>query len=178
MTSSLPADLLTRLEAVEARLSAHGATERQGLTRPDEGTGERWEAGQVWAHLAEFPPYWMSQIRAIMAARAAGRPEPISFGRLKTDPSRLEPIEARRNEDPAALLRDVQADLADVRTLGALSADEWATVGDHPVRGPMTVHTIVERFLVDHLEEHATQLDELAEGPPAKGPDAEGPEAA
>ncbi|MFI5254535.1 MAG: DinB family protein, partial [Candidatus Limnocylindrales bacterium] len=145
------------------RLAAHAAAERPGLTAPDEGTGERWEAGQVWAHLAEFPAYWVGQIGTLLAARAAGAAEPIPFGRTRTDPSRAAAIEARRRDDRAALLGDVQAGIADARALCAsLPAGEWSALGLHPVRGPMTVTDMVERFLADHLEEHAAQLDELA----------------
>jgi hypothetical protein len=158
-----PQLLLARLEAVETRLANHADAERPGLTRADEGTGERWEAGQVWAHLAEFPGYWVGQIRTLLAARAAGAAEPIPFGRTKADPSRAAAIEARRRDDPAALLADVRAGIAAARALcAAFSLHDWSALGAHLVRGPMTVSAMVERFIVDHLEEHATQLDELA----------------
>jgi hypothetical protein len=158
-----PQPLLARLEAVEARLAAHAEAERPGLTRADEGTGERWESGQVWAHLAEFPGYWVGQIRTLLAARAAGASDPIPFGRTKADPSRAAAIEARRRDDPAALLNDVRAGIAAARALCAsFSLHDWSALGAHPVRGPMMVSAMVERFIVDHLEEHATQLDELA----------------
>ena len=104
-----PEVLIARMQAAETRLAAHAAAERPGLTRADEATGERWERGQVFAHLAEFPTFWVGQIRAILAARVAGEPEPIPFGRMKTDPGRLGPIEARRDEDPMGLLRDVES---------------------------------------------------------------------
>jgi hypothetical protein len=69
-----PEVLIARMQAAEERLAAHAAAQRPGLTRADEATGERWEQGQVFAHLAEFPTYWVGQIRAILAARAAGEP--------------------------------------------------------------------------------------------------------
>lgn len=157
-----PDALVARLSAAEARLAVHAAAERPGLTRADEGTGERWEAGQIWAHLAEFPSYWVGQIRTILAARAAGEPEPIPFGRMKADPGRIGAIEARRRDEPVELLADVHAGIAAaVGLLGTLSGDDWQTVGANPVLGSMTLPSIVERFLVTHLEEHAAQLDEL-----------------
>ena len=55
-----------------ARLIENSAANWLYSSEPDEGTGERWEAGQVWAHLAEFPGFWLDQIRAILAARAGG----------------------------------------------------------------------------------------------------------
>ena len=155
--------LVTRLAAAESRLAIHAAAERPGLTGPDASTGERWEAGQVWAHLAEFPAYWIGQVRALLAARAAGEPEPIPFGRTKTDPGRLAAIEARRRDTPLDLLRDVDAGVSAATALcRSLNADDWQTCGLHPTLGALTVAEIVERFLVGHLEEHAAQLDELA----------------
>jgi hypothetical protein len=160
-----PEVLVARMQAAEVRLAAHAAAERPGLTKADEATGERWERGQVFAHLAEFPTYWVGQIRAILAARAAGEPEPIPFGRMKTDPGRLGPIEARREEDPMGLLRDVGSGISAATSLcRSMPAEDWQTCGLHPTLGSMTVAQIVARFLADHLEEHAAQLDELASG--------------
>ena len=53
--------LLARLAAVERRLADLAARETpaDALTDPDDATGERWEAGQAWAQLAEFPGYWL-----------------------------------------------------------------------------------------------------------------------
>jgi DinB family protein len=155
--------LVARMQAAVARLAAHASAERPGLTRADEATGERWEAGQVFAHLAEFPAFWVGQVRTLIAARAAGEPEPIPFGRSKADPGRLAAIETRRREEPLALLRDTDAGLAAAAALcRTLTADDWQTCGLHPALGAMSVAEIVDRFLVSHLEEHAAQLDELA----------------
>jgi hypothetical protein len=160
-----PEALVARMQAAEARLAAHGAAQRPGLTRADDATGERWEQGQVFAHLAEFPTYWVGQIRAILAARAAGEPEPIPFGRMKSDPGRLGAIEARRDENPMGLLRDVGGGISAASGLcRSMTTEDWQTCGLHPTLGSMTVAQIVARFLADHLEEHASQLDELANG--------------
>ena len=160
-----PEALVVRMQAAEARLAAHAAAERPGLTRADEATGEQWEAGQVFAHLAEFPAFWTGQVRALIAARVAGEPEPIPFGRTKADPGRLAAIGSRRREAPLALLRDVDAGIAAATSLcRSLTAEDWPTCGLHPTLGALPVTSIVARFLVAHLEEHADQLDELARG--------------
>lgn len=163
MSSETVTTALARLAAVERRLAGHAARPLpSGLADPDAGASERWEAGQVWAHLAEFPGYWRDQMRRILADRAAGEAGPIHFGRLKTDASRTEPIERERRTAPADLLRRVTAQLAELSAeLTALPDDAWNAVGLHPTLGEMSLPTILERFVLGHLEEHADQLDGL-----------------
>ncbi len=158
--------LLERLAAVEARLAEHAAAPLpEGLTDPDPGAEERWEAGQVWAHLAEFPAYWLAQAQRVIAQPTNA---PVPFGRVKTDSGRIEAIERDRHTDPAALLERVRAALAEVTDAAhAWDAGDWRLRGAHPVRGEMTVERIVEEFIVDHLEEHADQLDALRGPAPA-----------
>ena len=50
---------------------------------------------------------------------------------------------------------------ATVSNLDALPADAWSARGLHPTRGEMTPAEILDRFIVNHLEEHADQLDKL-----------------
>ena len=155
---------IARLEAARRRLAAHAASgAHAGLTGADPVSGERWEAGQVWAHLAEFPAYWLDQFRTLLARRAAGAAEPIPFGRTAADPSRAAAIERDRHDDPRALHARVERDVAAVEAfLRGLPADAWAATGQHPRLGTMTLPAAVERFWVGHLEEHADQLDDLA----------------
>ena len=157
---------LARLRAVQRRLEEHAAAGLPpGLTDPDPEGTERWEAGQVWAHLAEFPAYWLGQIRHILERRTSGEPEPIAFGRTKTDPGRIAAIERDRHDDPAALLQRVTDGIRATATqLDALPADAWGARGLHPTRGVMRPAQILERFIVAHLEEHADQLDQLRGG--------------
>jgi hypothetical protein len=153
-------EVLARLTAVERRLAEHGeAPLPSGLTEPDPGGEERWEAGQVWAHLAEFPAYWLGQAQRVVALPTN---EPVPFGRVKTDAGRLEAIERDRHTDPAALLERVRASLAEVTEVAhSLPPEAWTRRGVHPVRGEMTVQQIFETFIANHLEEHAAQLDSL-----------------
>jgi hypothetical protein len=162
MSASVDA-LLARLADAERRLAEHAAAPLpEGLADPDPGAEERWEAGQVWAHLAEFPAYWLAQ-----AQRVIGQPTqpPVPFGRVKTDSGRLEAIERDRHTDPVALLERVRAALADVSDAArSWNGETWRLRGMHPKLGEMTIERIVEHFIVDHLEEHADQLDALAAG--------------
>lgn len=152
--------LLARLADVERRLVEHAdAPLPTGLTDPDQGAEERWDAGQVWAHLAEFPGYWLAQAQRVIALPTN---EPVPFGRVKTDAGRMEAIERERHTDPAALLERVRRSLAEVGDAArSLPKEAWTRRGAHPTLGEMTVRRIVERFIVEHLEEHADQLDAL-----------------
>ncbi len=163
MSASVDA-LLARLADAERRLAEHAdAPLPSGLTDPDPGDEERWEAGQVWAHLAEFPGYWLAQAERVVALPTS---EPVPFGRVKTDTNRIEAIERDRHTDPTALLQRVRASLAKVSDAARnLPAEAWTRRGMHPTRGEMTVESIVEHFIVEHLEEHADQLDSLARAP-------------
>ena len=152
--------LVERLADAERRLAEHADRPLPpGMTEPDPDGDERWEAGQVWAHLAEFPGYWLAQAQRVVALPTN---EPVPFGRVKTDAGRIEAIERDRDTDPAALLARVRSSLAEVTAAArALPQDAWSLRGMHPSRGEMTVREIVDRFIVAHLEEHAAQLDGL-----------------
>ena len=154
---------LARLDAVEARLAAAAATEPHpgALTGADPDSGERWDRGQVWAHLAEFIPYWIVQAGPVLGGQGSGAPVP--FGRTKGDPERVGTIERDRREPVSVLWASTLADITKLRAfLGSIEPDRWAMRGLHPTLGVMTVDELVERFLVGHLEEHADQLEGIS----------------
>jgi hypothetical protein len=156
-------EFLARLDAVEARLAMAAATEPApgALTDADPSSGQRWDRGQVWAHLAEFIPYWIEQTRPVIESRPSG--EPARFGRTMHDPERIGVIERDRREPVVELWAATREDIALLRTfLRELSPDQWLAVGLHPTRGPMSVSQITEDFLVGHLEQHADQLEALS----------------
>lgn len=153
--------ILERLELVEQRLAGHAATEAPaGLTEPDPGDTERWEAAQVWAHIAEFVGYWHRQLELV---NGNYKGTPIPFGRTKADAERIEAIEAGRQTPIPQSMAEVRAAIEALRRYlhGVTNAD-WSAIGLHPTRGEMPIEGIVERFVLDHLEEHADQLDLLA----------------
>ncbi len=150
-----------RLDAVEARLRAHAQREFpvDALTSPDPPTGERWEAGQVWAHVAEFIPYWLGETALVIE----GREQPQPFGRTKSDPGRIAAIERDRRTDRMRLWHRTERDIASLRAfLTGLDDAAWETGGLHPTLGEMDLSEIVDEFLVGHLEQHARQLDQLS----------------
>jgi len=154
-------DLIQMLEDIEQRLTENAAGPApSGLTEPDEGSTERWEAAQVWAHMAEFVTFWQAELEKVVDHYAGS---PVPFGRTKDDPARVGAIEEGRHVPIAELMQQVHDGIEVTRRyLPTLSAAQWASVGLHPRRGEMTVPQIVERFTIDHLEEHADQLDDLS----------------
>ncbi len=152
--------LAHQLERAEQRLVALSAEQPSGLTEPDAGATERWDAGQVWAHIAEFVPYWQRQLEVVVGAHSAA---PVPFGRTKTDPDRIATIERNRNAPIADQMAATRSSLSAFEAyLHGLSAEDWQAVGVHSVRGQMDVRAIVEFFVIHHLEEHVAQLDGLA----------------
>jgi hypothetical protein len=153
-------DLLARMAVAEGRLAAFAENPPPGLTDADPATGERWDAGQAWAHVAEFVPYWQSEIERVLAGRGIGR---VPFGRTTEDPGRVGAIETGRHEPPTEQMARLAGALMFLRRyLARLSEEQWSTRGLHERRGEMTVAEILDRFVVSHLEEHADQLEKLA----------------
>jgi len=156
---------LDRLDAVRERLRALSDAKPipGSLTSADPDSGERWDWGQVWAHVREFPDYWMNQIEAALAAPPD---PPPSFGRVRTDPGRVSAIEAERRTPVPMLWSSIDAQLLRLRReLETFTAQEWELRVRHATLGILDMPGILERFLVGHLEEHATQLAALASTP-------------
>jgi DinB superfamily len=159
-------EFLERLDVVEARLAAAAASEPApgALTDADPSSGERWDRGQVWAHLAEFTPYWIEQMRPVIDGQLSG--EPVRFGRTHANPERIGAIERDRREPVTELWAATRENITLLRAfLRELSPDQWAAVGQHITRGAMSVPEIIEEFLVGHLEQHADQLERLSRAP-------------
>jgi hypothetical protein len=157
---------LERLDAVEARLAAAAEVEPRlgALTDADPSTGERWDRGQVWAHLSEFIPYWIEQASPLINRQPSS--EPVRFGRIRSDPERIGAIERDRREPVPRLWAITREDIAQLRVfLAGLSPEQWLAVGLHPTRGVMSVAEITEEFLVGHLEQHVDQLQSLSQAP-------------
>jgi hypothetical protein len=159
-TSPDPADeFQRRVAAVSGRLRDLSREQLEGRTSPDPTSGERWGAGQVWAHLAEFIPYWIAQAERVLAAESS---DPVPFGRTRANPERVAAIERDQHRGTTALWHDVREDLNDLRAfLGEITAQGWQARGLHPVQGVMPISQIVEEMLIGHLEEHAAQLESL-----------------
>jgi DinB superfamily len=154
--------LITRLDVGEARLAGLSRVPfPQGETDPDPGAEETWDAAQVWAHIAEFVSYWTDQARDLVSAPAGTSP---NFGRVKTDPGRIDAIARDRSLPREKLWQKVHDGIEASRTyFSGLTTDQLEQTGVHPTRGTVDVAFILEQFVVKHLEEHADQLDKLSQ---------------
>ena len=150
--------ILAEIDRAISRLAAHARRPTPtGLTDANPTTGERWDGGQVWAHLAEFGSYWIAALRGITDAASS---DPVPFGRTKTDPHRIDEIEAHRHapiDDQLAVVRRDAASCA--ATLADFTTTDWSRVGVHSTLGAMDVSSVLDLFLVGHWHEHADQLD-------------------
>jgi hypothetical protein len=159
--SARASSYVERLDAVWPRLARLSAAKPTSgaLTDPDPNDEERWDWGQVRAHLAEFPGYWQDRLAEAMAAP---RDEPPPFGRTRADAGRIEAIEADRSTPAPELWARIEPQLGRLRsTLEGFSAEDWELKVAHSTLGVMEMPAILDRFLVGHLEEHAAQLDGL-----------------
>lgn len=156
-------ELGPRLEAVAERLRGLSKEPSPtGLTEPDDPSGEQWEWGQVWAHTAEFPGYWLDQIDRVLATATDG---PVPFGRVRTDPGRNGAIERDRGTPPPELMARIEAQLERLRAaIEAYTAGDWTRRFAHSTLGEMNLTAVLDTFLVGHLESHADQLDGLLRG--------------
>lgn len=115
-----------------------------------------WGPKEVLAHVAEMVPYWLSQIDTVLA----GPPEPVTFGRVATDPGRIERIGLDRSLPAGELFARIDRSLADVEArLEQLDPADEARLGSHTRLGEMPVGAMFERFIVGHVEDHVRQLE-------------------
>jgi hypothetical protein len=155
----MPTDRSSRLRSAAERI--RGTVPEMpddARTSADPETGEQWDRGQVLAHVAEILPYWSEQVELVVE-RGGGVP----FGRVKSDPERIAAIERDRGVDTAELLRRMDQGLQRVlELLDCLDMDALERTGTHERLGEMTAAAVIDRFIVEHLEEHAEQLEETA----------------
>jgi hypothetical protein len=115
-----------------------------------------WGPPEVLAHVSEMLEFWRKELERV----AAGTDDPVPFGRVATDTDRLAIIERDRSLPPADLFARIVA--GSERFLGSWARwtePERDRVGLHPRLGEMTVRASADRFVVDHLADHAAQLE-------------------
>ena len=154
------AEWLDRLDAVEERLAAlANKNRRRGLTDPDPGGEERWDEGQVWAHIAEFGAYWIAELKRIIDSPGEA---PAAFGRTKSDEGRISAIAMNRSLTPHSQFEAAQIAMDELRALlSTMDSRDWARIGEHPTLKAMDIGRFLQEFLVGHYEQHADQLSKL-----------------
>jgi hypothetical protein len=148
-----PAALRSRLRATADTFLALRPAVLAGEPWPlatDFGHGPEaaWGPPEVMAHLTEMLPYWLGEVERILA----GWPTPVPFGRVATDELRIAIIGRDRTVPDAARYE---------RRLVELGTGDLARKGLHPARGSISVQTVLDLIVVEHLEEHCAQLREL-----------------
>ena len=102
--------------------------------------------------------FWHGELGRIVDARSG---EPVPFGRISSDAARLAAIERERHLAARRARREHRREGG--RLIAACAA--WSTrtsrgVGLHPRLGEVTVEFGLGRFVYDHLEDHADQLEQ------------------
>jgi hypothetical protein len=117
-----------------------------------------WGPPELLAHVAEMLPFWLGETERVLA----GTEEPVPFGRVSSDALRIGVIERDRTLPLTELYARVAngVDRWSAR-LGQLSSKDAARRGLHATLGEFTVDAMVERFVVNHAEEHVRQLGEI-----------------
>ncbi len=120
-----------------------------------------WGPREVLAHTAEMLPYWLGEYERLVAG-GSGPGDVVRFGRVSTDVLRVGILERDRSLPLRELFDRIDDGIGRwARRLARGSADEGAAVGLHPRLGEMTADALRDRFVIDHLDEHAAQLEDL-----------------
>jgi hypothetical protein len=106
-------------------------------------------------------PFWLGEFeRIVEAGRGAG--DGLPFGRVATDSLRIGILERDRTLPLRELFDRIDAGIARWERRLAVGADgEGSAVGRHSRLGELTADEVRDRFVIVHLEEHATQLTEI-----------------
>jgi uncharacterized protein (DUF952 family) len=156
------ASLLDRVDTAGLRIaSARTAVESGGpwpVGAVAAGGGEsEWGPTEVLAHVAEMLPYWLGEMERILAGRPG---EPAHFGRTASDEIRTLSVARDATLPPRELFDRISAGVDRYRRrLPQLTSAEADRTGIHPTRGELSVASMLERFAVGHLEDHAGQLE-------------------
>lgn len=128
-----------------------------GMTEPDPETGEQWDLVHILAHVSEMLEYWLAEVLHVLASESE-----VPFGRLKRSPERIARIEQRAMLTVEELRSEINLRAEATSDLcRLLRPEQLRKKGIHPKFGAMTVEEIVTEFGVDHLHEHAGQLELL-----------------
>jgi hypothetical protein len=155
------AGFLERLDSVETRLKVHADRgPYEGLTDPDAATGEQWDCGQVWAHLALILPYMIGELRHVVGSPD---PDPVDYGHPSPHADRIAAIENGRHEPIPDQMGRVSAEIAALRgVVAGLPPEAWNRQGRNRETGQiLSVQGLVDRQMIGRLEADAVRLDAM-----------------
>lgn len=159
----MPDALIERIDRAGASLEALRARVLDGAPWPlSERFGTEpeasWGPPEVLAHVSEMLAFWRGELERILDARV----DPVPFGRVATDPLRIGLIARDRTLPPGLLFDRIAAGVEAWRhRLAALREEDAVRRGAHPTLGELTAASMIERFVVGHLEEHVAQLERV-----------------
>jgi hypothetical protein len=125
------------------------------------GPEASWGPREVLAHTAEMLPFWQGEMeRVIEAARPVG--DALPYGRVAADAMRLGILDRDRTLPLRELFDRIDTGIArwEART-ATLTPEEESASGVHVRDGELPATWIRDRFVIRHLEEHVSQLEEI-----------------
>jgi hypothetical protein len=131
-----------------------GLSEEQFRRRP---APDEWTAAEITGHVSEAPVTFATQAR-LLVERGGG-----PTGRALDEPGRLAAVARLADRGPKEGAEIVRAGIREAcEILRALPEAGWAVMGQHPRNGPMSVRSMVEAFILNHVRGHLRQAREAA----------------
>ena len=127
--------LLARFDAAAARLEVFAAAHTRSVSN------DEWDAGQIWAHVAEFLVHWREELGLRVAGRVS---DPI--GRGIDDPERLGAIDRDHFVPRDEMLHRIRPAIAAARDfIASIPEDTWDKPIDMVNRGTVTFRQAAEQ---------------------------------
>ena len=144
-------EMAARLEAAQGALmdALDGITEEELHTPPSEG---EWTVAEICAHVIEMQPLWAGKAAGIGAASEVGRT-------LEETERRTAEIALHASDDADTVRERLRA--AGSEALGNLRGMGEAGLDASDASESLTGREVMQRYLVDHIVEHAAQIEEV-----------------
>ena len=142
--------MTTRLEAAQGALmdALDGITETDLHTPSSEG---EWTVAEICGHVIEMQPLWAAKAARVgTASEVARTPEEAD--------RRTAEIEAHAGDDADTVRMRLAA--AGAEALGTLQDMGDAGLDASDSTGSLTGRGVIERYIIDHLAEHAAQVEQ------------------
>lgn len=145
---------------LEVAASAMAALVRQPANahhlRPKPGANE-WNVLEIVGHCSEMIPYWIEQIRMMIAATG---PELPHIGRALDSDIRLAGPASGDTSEPEALATRLEHEAYKAAAaIRAFTAEERAKYGVNVHGAEQSVEDIIQRNLAEHAEMHLKQVE-------------------